>query len=201
MTLGDVWLGPAIRAGLIQPIPEAESNRWWVSSCLTSISATATLINASPHHKTFCHLPQSELSSQLSWQRYKNSCAPAGKSSTEVACVGEARRRWQCGPKGPGVGLPSPLGMHPHRLPQKCPAQACLCRPALSIPLRLVSPSLISTTCEGISVNGVCCEARARLPCWSGTGARARSAYAQCHHSMCMCMGTALIFIGSHCFF
>ncbi|EIE23974.1 periplasmic binding protein-like II, partial [Coccomyxa subellipsoidea C-169] len=29
VTLGDVWLGPAIRAGLIQPIPEAESNRWW----------------------------------------------------------------------------------------------------------------------------------------------------------------------------
>lgn len=30
-------------------------------------------------------LPQAELSSQPSWQRYQYTCAPAGKSSTEVA--------------------------------------------------------------------------------------------------------------------
>ncbi|CAL8462508.1 g2041 [Coccomyxa elongata] len=29
VSLGDAWLGPAIRAGLIQPIPDAESSRWW----------------------------------------------------------------------------------------------------------------------------------------------------------------------------
>jgi len=28
-TLGDVYLAPAIREGLIQPIPNAESSRWW----------------------------------------------------------------------------------------------------------------------------------------------------------------------------
>jgi hypothetical protein len=34
VTLGDSWLGPAIRGGLIQPIPDAESSRWWVSCSL-----------------------------------------------------------------------------------------------------------------------------------------------------------------------
>ena len=28
--LGDAWLGPAIRAGLLQPIPDALASRWWV---------------------------------------------------------------------------------------------------------------------------------------------------------------------------
>lgn len=28
--LGDAWLGPAIRAGLLQPIPDALDSRWWV---------------------------------------------------------------------------------------------------------------------------------------------------------------------------
>ncbi|KAK9845493.1 hypothetical protein WJX81_007872 [Elliptochloris bilobata] len=27
--LGDAWLGPAIRAGLLQPIPDALASRWW----------------------------------------------------------------------------------------------------------------------------------------------------------------------------
>lgn len=30
VVLGDAWLAPAIRAGLIQPIPKPESSRWWV---------------------------------------------------------------------------------------------------------------------------------------------------------------------------
>lgn len=29
-SLGDAWLAPAIGRGLIQPIPDAESYRWWV---------------------------------------------------------------------------------------------------------------------------------------------------------------------------
>jgi hypothetical protein len=28
VTLGDAWLGPAIKQGLIQPIPSAETYRW-----------------------------------------------------------------------------------------------------------------------------------------------------------------------------
>ena len=28
--LGDAWLGPAIRAGLLQPIPDALASWWWV---------------------------------------------------------------------------------------------------------------------------------------------------------------------------
>lgn len=29
MTLGDAWLGPAIRGGLVRPIPDAQRCRWW----------------------------------------------------------------------------------------------------------------------------------------------------------------------------
>lgn len=32
VTMGDAWLGPAIARGLLQPIPEADVARWWVSS-------------------------------------------------------------------------------------------------------------------------------------------------------------------------
>lgn len=31
VTLGDAWLAPAIRAGLLQPIPDAQNSTWWVS--------------------------------------------------------------------------------------------------------------------------------------------------------------------------
>lgn len=31
VTLGDVWLQPAIAQGLLQPIPHATDRRWWVS--------------------------------------------------------------------------------------------------------------------------------------------------------------------------
>ena len=31
VTLGDAWLAPAIKAGLLQPIPDAQNSTWWVS--------------------------------------------------------------------------------------------------------------------------------------------------------------------------
>ena len=31
VTLGDSWLGPAIKAGYLQPLQDVESYRWWVS--------------------------------------------------------------------------------------------------------------------------------------------------------------------------
>lgn len=31
VTLGDTWLGPAIKAGYLQPLQDVDSYRWWVS--------------------------------------------------------------------------------------------------------------------------------------------------------------------------
>lgn len=31
VTLGDSWLGPAIKAGYLQPLQDVDSYRWWVS--------------------------------------------------------------------------------------------------------------------------------------------------------------------------
>ena len=31
VTMGDVWLAPAIQAGLVQPIPDVQHSAWWVS--------------------------------------------------------------------------------------------------------------------------------------------------------------------------
>ncbi len=32
VTVGDSWLGPAIKAGYLQPLQDVDSFRWWVSS-------------------------------------------------------------------------------------------------------------------------------------------------------------------------
>ena len=45
VTMGDVWLAPAIQAGLVQPIPDAQHSAWWVSG-----SYQASAINV-PIHK------------------------------------------------------------------------------------------------------------------------------------------------------
>lgn len=31
VTIGDSWLGPAIKAGYLQPLQDVDSFRWWVS--------------------------------------------------------------------------------------------------------------------------------------------------------------------------
>jgi hypothetical protein len=38
ITLGDAWLAPAIHAGLIQPLPGAETYRW-VGGCVVGVAA------------------------------------------------------------------------------------------------------------------------------------------------------------------
>ena len=46
VTLSDTWLAPAIRAGLLRPVPRATSSRWWVrlaGMCGTSARAAICL--------------------------------------------------------------------------------------------------------------------------------------------------------------
>ena len=36
VTLGDSWLGPAIKAGYLQPLQDVTGYRWWVSTAQTT---------------------------------------------------------------------------------------------------------------------------------------------------------------------
>ncbi len=44
VTLSDTWLGPAIQAGLLRPVPRATSSRWWVR--LAGLCSTAAIFLA-----------------------------------------------------------------------------------------------------------------------------------------------------------